>query len=286
MSTFVDPFTDTGFKMIFGKENKSNGILMSFLNALFADQPDFERITELHYINNERNREWKEDRLILYDIVCRTESGRRFIVEMQRQSQPNFLARAVYYVARGIYEQGLHSAGDSRWKYEILPVVGVFLCDFHVRGLEHNLVEHISLYNTTAHKPAADLMRCAFIQLPEFKKHESECTSEFDQWIYILKHMDTMTSMPFTSHSDVFERLAKVSNVAAMGPDERARYEYDLKKARDYRAELQQAIDTGLKKGIKKGKTEIARNLLRMGMGIDQVAAATGLTTQELQGLA
>lgn len=39
MSRFVDPFTDTGFKIIFGKENKSNEILKAFLNDLFEGQP-------------------------------------------------------------------------------------------------------------------------------------------------------------------------------------------------------------------------------------------------------
>ena len=57
MSRFVDPFTDTGFKIIFGKENKSNEILKAFLNDLFEDQPDFDPVEKLHYLNNERSRD-------------------------------------------------------------------------------------------------------------------------------------------------------------------------------------------------------------------------------------
>lgn len=98
MSRFVDPFTDTGFKIIFGKENKSNEILKAFLNDLFEDQPDFDPVEKLHYLNNERSRESLEDRAILYDIVCETQSGHRFIVEMQRQPQPYFFGRSIYYV--------------------------------------------------------------------------------------------------------------------------------------------------------------------------------------------
>ncbi len=74
MSRFVDPFTDTGFKIIFGKENKSNEILKAFLNDLFEGQPDFDPVEKLHYLNNERSRESLEDRAILYDIVCETQS--------------------------------------------------------------------------------------------------------------------------------------------------------------------------------------------------------------------
>ena len=47
MSRFVDPFTDVGFKIVFGKENQSNEILRSFLNDLFQDQEDFDPIKSL-----------------------------------------------------------------------------------------------------------------------------------------------------------------------------------------------------------------------------------------------
>lgn len=43
MSRFVDPFTDIGFKIVFGKENKSNDILMAFLNDLFSGEEDFDK---------------------------------------------------------------------------------------------------------------------------------------------------------------------------------------------------------------------------------------------------
>lgn len=293
MATFVDPFTDTGFKIIFGKENSSNDILKEFLNDLFADQPDFEPIESLTYLNNERSRERIDDRTVIYDIMCTTHAGHRFIVEMQRQPQPHFFGRAVYYVSRAVYEQGLKTglAENNDWNYDVIPVVGVFFCNFYVRELGQRLVHHVRLCDTDDNKPVSNLMRYAFIQLPVFKKRQEDCVTEFDKWIYTLKNMSTMQTMPFSSHRDVFDRLARVGNVAALSAEERQQYEYDVKKARDYRAEMQFAIDKGVAKGRAEGRAEgraaekynIAVALKSKGVNVILISETTGLSVGEIE---
>ena len=84
MAKYIDPFTDTGFKIVFGLNNVSNEILKYFLNALFEGQPDFEEIVSVRYLNNENVREWIEGKTIVYDVYCETSHGHRFIVEMQK----------------------------------------------------------------------------------------------------------------------------------------------------------------------------------------------------------
>lgn len=291
MGKFVDPFTDVGFKIVFGKENSSNEILREFLNDLFEGQEDFGRIRTLRYLNNERSRERLDDRSVIYDILCETECGHRFIVEMQRQAKPNFFGRAVYYVSRAVYEQGLRRGGNQNddWDYSVIPVVGVFFCDFYVKGFPHELVQHIRLCDTQTGKPVSDLMRYAFIQLPAFRKVPDECHSEFDKWIYTLKNMADMQTIPFT-HRDVFERLAKISNVAALSDEERRLYDYDVKRARDYKAEMTYARSEGHTIGFNEGRAEgraeaareVARNMKIKGLATDMIAAVTGLSPEEI----
>ena len=49
MGRFINPFTDVGFKRIFGQEvNKP--LLISFLNSLFAGK---KVITDIHFLNKE-----------------------------------------------------------------------------------------------------------------------------------------------------------------------------------------------------------------------------------------
>ena len=58
MADFIDPFTDTGFKIVFGRENVSNEILAYLLNSLFSGQPGFDKIVKVRYPNSERTHDW------------------------------------------------------------------------------------------------------------------------------------------------------------------------------------------------------------------------------------
>ena len=95
MAKYIDPFTDTGFKIIFGKEHVSNDILRSFLNVLFEGDPVLSDIKSVEYRPNEKTMEWTQGKSIAYDIHCETSTGHRFIVEMQLTKQEYFLKRAV-----------------------------------------------------------------------------------------------------------------------------------------------------------------------------------------------
>ncbi len=50
---YIDPKTDFGFKYIFGRE-QSTPFLIDFLNNLLREEPGFEPIAELTYLDKER----------------------------------------------------------------------------------------------------------------------------------------------------------------------------------------------------------------------------------------
>ena len=49
--------------------------------------------------------------------------------------------------------------------------------------------------------------------------------------------------------------------------------------------EAQQGIQQGMQQGMRQGKLETAQNLIKMGIPLHQVAAATGLAQTEIEGL-
>lgn len=314
MPVFINPLSDTGFKIIFGKEGVSEEFLRDFLNELFVNDPELNHIKTVTYRNVERTPNTPEGKTPRYDIHCETETGHRFIVEMQRQQKPRFLDRVEYYVARGITDQGDRALREGEWDYKLVPVVGVFIANFPIHGLERKLVTHTREMDVETLQPIGDKVRKAYIQLDTFDKKAEECLTGFDKWIYILKNMETMTDIPFKSMKDgVFNRLADVSRVSALSDEDRMRYEIDLKWARDYNAELQYARDTaaaegraegraqgraegraqGRAEGIAEGRAEgieeerkaVARKLKDMGMTTEQIKVATGLNDLEINKL-
>ena len=83
---FINPFTDFGFKKIFGEE-ASKPLLMDFLNALL---PPSSQIADLTFKNTEQLGISDADRKAIYDIYCENESGEKFIVELQKAKQNYF----------------------------------------------------------------------------------------------------------------------------------------------------------------------------------------------------
>ena len=85
---FINPFTDYGFKKLFGEES-SKPQLISFINA-FLELENKDKIIDLEFRNLEKLGVNITDRKLIYDIYCTDESGNHIIVELQKAKQ-NFL---------------------------------------------------------------------------------------------------------------------------------------------------------------------------------------------------
>lgn len=263
----IDPILDEGFKLLFGRENVSERLLVSFLKSLFADDPILRNIEHVEFINTEHQSEYRDGRTIRYDIKCKTSTGHKFIVEMQNASQVNILDRSEYYLSRAIAKQGYKGKDRTsrNWNHKLTPVVGVFICNFNVNGLDRKAITHLGVCDMETGKPIGAAKRSVFIQLPSFKKDEDECTQESDKWIYNIKNMGTMQRVAFKTEEDIFNYLDEVSNVAALDEDEREFYEDALKYVRDRNAEREFAMEEGLAKGRAEGRADAIKDtVIRM----------------------
>lgn len=119
---YVNPFTDFGFKKIFGTEVNQD-LLIDFLNELINDKG---KISSVRYLNSNRLGASVKDRSAIFDIYCESDSGEKFIVEMQRAKQNYFKDRSVFYSTFPIREQA--QPGD--WNFELKAVYTVGILDF------------------------------------------------------------------------------------------------------------------------------------------------------------
>ena len=70
MGRFINPFTDFGFKFLFGREVEKE-LLIDFLNDLLVGE---HVITDIRFLNNEQPPEVKTERGLIYDIYCVTDT--------------------------------------------------------------------------------------------------------------------------------------------------------------------------------------------------------------------
>ena len=136
-------------------------------------------------------------------------------------------------------------------------------------------------------------MRYIFLELPSFKKEESECETDFERWIYVLKNMETLQRLPFKARNAVFKKLEEIVDIASMSKEERMKYDESIKVYRDQLAVMEFERNKGLAEGraegraegLAEGKESVARNLKRMGMDVETIVKATGLDPDVIEGL-
>ena len=302
MAKFINPFTDIGFKRIFGQEI-SKPLILDFLNNLLKGE---EHIANITFLDKEQPALFDDDRSLIYDIYCETDEGKKIIVEMQNKSQPYFKDRSIYYVSEAIARQGERG---SLWNYAIDAVYLVAFLNFCPLDFEKKFRTDVQLADQQTTRVFSDKIRMTFMQLPLFDKEADECENEFERWIYLLKNMETLTRLPWAAKSSVFKRLEEIADVASLSRQERMKYDEGLRKYRDtlsvlegaredgftegreagmkagMKAGREEGIKAGREEGSRKEKTETIMRLMAMGADISIIAAATGLSQEEIKSL-
>ena len=278
MGKFINPFTDIGFKRIFGQE-MSKPLLLDFLNNLLKGE---KRIVNIKFLDKEQPAEYSGDRSLIYDIFCRTDNGERIIVEMQNKEQPNFADRCLYYYSQAIARQG---EKGTDWRYHVDAVYLIAFINFHMDGIGDEFRTDVVLYNLQKKEVFSDKERFIFLQLPNFRKEADECDNDFERWIYVLKNMDILDRMPWAAKDSVFHKLAEIAEVSNMSKEERIKYDSALRHYRDTISVLQGAEDKGIAKGVKETNIKNAQTMKRLGVSKDVIMQVTGLSSEKIDSL-
>ena len=252
---FVNPFTDFGFKRLFGEEPNKQ-LLISLLNTLL---PIKHQIQDLQYSKNEYQGANALDRKAIFDLNCVSTTGERFIVELQKAKQNFFKDRSVYYATFPIQEQAVK--GDWDFKLAAVYTVGIldFVFDEDTKSHNTEVVHYIQLKNQR-NQVFYDKLTFIYITLPQFKKSLNELQSIQDKWFYVFRHLSELHEIPPVLQEAVFLQLFEAAKVAKFSPSERQAYENSLKYYRDLKNVTDTARDEGFEEGfeegVEKGKEE------------------------------
>ena len=98
----------------------------------------------------------------------------------------------------------------------------------------------------------------------------------------LKKAMDTLEFLS----QDAAARMAYNARMKALS-DEKTRIESALEEglAKGIEKGIEQGIEQGIEKGIEKGKEETAAKLLALGIDVETIAEATGMSVKQIQAL-
>jgi len=291
---YINPFTDYGFKRLFGVEPNKD-LLLDFLNELLKEEQG--QIVELTYLKNENIATTELNRKAIFDLYCTNEKGEKFIVELQKTKQKFFKDRTLYYSTFPILEQAKRG---SSWDFELKKVYVIAILDFVFEedaDTPDKFRYDIKLIDAETQKVFHDKLSFVYLEMPKFNKKAEELETRFDKWLFVLKNLHKLDRIPTELKENIFEKLFETAEIAKFSRKEYQNYEDSLKYYRDLTNSLDTARAEGEIKGEAKGKIEgkiegriegrieVARTGLKEGLSIEMIMKLTGLTEKEIEKL-
>jgi len=311
-SKYINPYTDFGFKKLFGEEANKD-LLIDFLNELL---PPHHQIKEMSFRSGEHQGRTAEERRAVFDIYCESATGTKFIVEMQKDRMTHIKDRALYYSTFPIREQ----AEKGEWNFELAPIYCVALLNFEFLEDSDEINEeagkkkrrksrpqdpqgedyqHVVQLKDDKNRVFYKKLMYIFIEMPRFTKELHDLKTHFEKWLYFLKHLEDFDEIPEILKEKVFAKAFEVAEIARFNRQQLDEYEESLKSLREmfsvaethYNEGLEEGLEKGERKGLKKGreegrlegKLENAKNFLENGVSLEIVLKSIGLTEEQLQ---
>ena len=279
---YVNPFTDFGFKKLFGEEPNKD-LLLDFLNELLKEEQG--QITELTYLKNE-HLDQDLNRKAIFDLYCTNERGERFIVELQKTKQNFFKDRTIYYSTFPIREQ----AKRADWNYELNAVYTIAILDFvfdEGKNEPNKYRYDVKLIDQETCSIFYNKLTFIYLEMPKFGKTLTQLETRFDKWLYVLRNLNKLDRVPEKLKENVFERLFETAEIARFDHQQLNDYEESLKYYRD----LKNSLDTAFEDGIEKGKKEeknmqeisFVMRLHNKGKSMTEIVDLTGLHIKRVE---
>lgn len=292
MERYINPFTDFGFKKLFGEEANKD-LLIDFLNELLHEKG---RITNLTYLRNEHLGSAQEDRKAIFDLYCQNERGEKFIVELQKARQKFFKDRSLYYSTFAIQEQ----AQTGEWDFKLQHVYTISIMDFVFDEESDNpqkFIHDIGLLDQESKRVFNNKLRYIYIEMPKFTKQEDELETHFDKWLYVLRNLARLQAVPARLQERIFKKVFEVAELAQYSPNDRQAYHNSLKYYRDmknvmdtayeegYEEGREKGIEAGMEAGMQTAIQETARRMKQAGETSGKISLFTGLSADEIERL-
>ena len=280
---FISPRADFAFKRIFGSEADTSK-LISLLNAILSNQGD-ERIVTIDILNPYNAPKIAILKDSYLDLRARDANGKQYLIEMQVANVQGMHKRVLYNTCKQ-YGNQLNQGDD----YLLLSeVIGITLTDFVLFDSSPELRNSFMLRDALGNIYTHDL-ELIFIELPKFtigKDELEQLRSDFDRWMYFLKHADGLPVRPKEFDSDPAICSAfEAASVASMSAQELDLYEDNLTLIRDQRGRIAFALDQGMQQGMRQGMQQGLEQGLQQGIqqGLEQ-GVQQGLEQGVQQGL-
>ncbi len=273
-------------------------IFEGFLSELLHDNIKIKNLLE-----SESNRETEDDCSNRVDMLVENSRGELIIVEVQRETEYDYLQRILFGASKLLLEHMKKSMAYSKMK----KIISISLVYFDL-GMGEDYAYHGQTQFIGINKN--DILQLNNLQkelyktekiadiYPEFyllkiNQFDDIARNTIDEWIYFFKNETIKDEFTAQGLKEAKEEL----DILKMSEEERREYEAYQESLR-YQASmfestykvgemkgLKQGIEVGRKEGQKDKTLEMAKKLKEIGMELPLIANVSGLTQDEIVNL-
>ena len=280
----MDPLSDYGFKRLLASE-RNKDILMHLLNVFISEDTGI--ITDISYLPTEVLGIRKEDRFVRYDLYCKNQDGKRFIVEMQNGKQSNYADRLRVYTSLAT----VHNWDKKDKKYERVPKIYSFnimsydmpefkgkkrfFSKIYQKDDDNDIFsKNIVYYFVELSKFAAQL------ETLDMSDERNRILYMFTNVVYLQKdEVNTLTPMQMRFYEE-----CQINNFTDMEKQDYVKSLMEYPSVQEMiECERAEGIQIGIEQGREEEKRQIVRNMLAKGFDPDLVAEIVGLTAEAVR---
>ena len=285
---------DYAFKRLLGSE-ENKPLLQDLLECILDFTP--QEVIGLEFMDKELTKEEFSDKTGILDVKLKLTDGTVIDIEIQASWNASFVKRTLFYWAK-MYTADF-KAGESYDKLHRCIAINIIADGFKLNDAIHS--EYL-LQEKTAYTVLTDVLEVHFLDLQAAKRAKGEGKTAGKQgqlinWLRFIGATDKKERAMIATTSPVLQMLNEKIDILTLSPIERKLYESRMKLKSDIttisETQFSAGVERGKSLGVAEGEVrgarqkalETARNLLVIGLSIENIAKATGLTIQEVETL-
>jgi len=208
---------------------------------------------------------------------------------MQLGYYKHFIQRAKFYA----FQKFNTLVDKGNYKFEKLTPI--YCIGFLAKGIFPKSKEyyHFARLTNQIGEEIDDQITHIIVEINKFEKKESEIQSDLDKLIFIMKNLENIKGidqLPKVLTEDWIKQAIEKVDKSQMTPEQRMNYEMMMAKnatiiemLKDQ--ERKQIIKETTDQTAKKIAKQTAKSLKNLGVNLDLIAEATGLTIEEIESL-
>ena len=293
---------DYAFKRLLGSE-ENKPLLQDLLECILDFTP--QQVLGLEFMDKELTKEEFSDKTGILDVKLKLTDGTVIDIEIQASWNASFVKRTLFYWAK-MYTADF-KAGESYDKLHRCIAINIIADGFKLNDAIHS--EYL-LQEKETHTMLTDVLEIHFLDLQAAKSAKAEGNAkgkrgQLINWLRFIGATDKKERAMIATTSPVLQMLNEKIDILTLSPIERKLYESRMKLKSDIttisETQFSAGVERGKSLGLAEGKSlglaegevrgsrqkalETARNLLVIGLSIEDIAKATGLTVQEVETL-